>query len=205
MKGSDYINLTGLIFLIGAGPMLAGGAQNAPAKTFIPKIARIGKIQIGYATQDDLAQRWGEGKTIIGGHANSGRLWRVKGTAWVLRTDGFEYSKRGLVVDGLTLYADPKSFGSPGLLDAVPATRRGKSNFAWGGEIGPGMAREKVLQILKHKSLPLTPTKDGCETTARGFYALTSSLEPLRVWTTRFYFTNGVLSQLTLDASFKGP
>src|SRR5689334_624376 len=86
----------------------AADTPSATTNTSIPKIASIGKIQIGYSTQEDLAKLWGEGKTITGSHPNSGRLWRVKGTSWVLYTDGFDYSKRGLVVDGLHFYADAK-------------------------------------------------------------------------------------------------
>lgn len=204
MKLPHCMNLTALSILIITSPVLAIAAQNVPAKTSIPKIARIGKVQIGYSTQDDLAKHWGEGKTVIGGHPNSGRLWRVKGTPWVLETDGFDYSKRGLVVDGLTLYADARLIPGLPLPDDVPDTRLAKKDFAWGGEIVPGMAEEKVRQILKRKSLPLTPTKDGCATTAMGFSALTSIGIPLRVWTASFVFTNGSLSRLNLGAAPNG-
>jgi hypothetical protein len=203
MKLPARINLTALSVLIITAPALAVGAQNAPVETPIPKIARLGKVQIGYSTQKDLAKHWGEGKIVIGGHSNSGRLWRVKGTPWVLETDGFDYSKRGLVVDGLTLYAEARLMPRLPLPGDVPDTRLGKKDFAWGGEIVPGMSEEKVRQILKRKSLPLTPIKDGCEAQASGFSALTSVVDPLRSWTTTFAFTNGLLTQLTLSASSK--
>src|SRR4029077_19148844 len=92
MKPSFAACLAMLGILLFAVPGAGDDSRNTPAKTSIPEIARIGKAQIGYSTQADLAALWGEGKTIIGGHPNSGRLWRVKGTCWLLDTDGFEYS-----------------------------------------------------------------------------------------------------------------
>jgi len=203
MKLSWRMNLTVLTLLIVTMPAFAVVAKDAPAKTSIPKIARFAKVQIGYSTQEDLAKHWGEGKTITGGHPNSGRLWRVKGTPWVLHTDGFEYSHRGLVVDGLTLYADARLVPCLQLPSEVPNTRLAKKDFAWGGEIVPGMSEEEVRQILKRKSIAFTTTKDGVEVKAKGFYALTSSIDPLRAWTASFVFTNESLSQLTLNANFR--
>jgi hypothetical protein len=204
MKLSDRMQPLVLALLLALGPKLAVRAQNATAKQSIPKIARIGKVRIGYSTQEDLAKAWGEGKTVVGGHPNSGRLWRVKGTPWILETDGFDYSKRGLVVDDFTLYADARLIPSLSWPGDVPETRLAKKDFAWGGEIAPGMAEEKVRQILKRKALPVTPTKDGCATKALGFYPLTSIKDPLRVWTASFVFTNGRLSRLDLGAAPNG-
>ena len=185
-------------WLMAASGQAADGKQ---PKTSIPKIASIAKVEIGYSTQADLAKQWGEGKTITGGHANSGRLWRVKGTTWVLQTDGFDYTQRGLVVDSFTLYEDPKWYCCPEAFVSAPDTRLSKKDFVWLGGISPGMSREKVMQFLKRKSLPVTLTPDGCETTAKGFCALTSlPLYPLQTWTATFVFTNGCLGRLQLNA-----
>ena len=83
MKPMYHTSLRVLVLLLATATAPAAEVKNAATKTSIPAIARIGKIQIGYSTQEDLARHWGEGKTIIGGHANSGRLWRVKGTPWI--------------------------------------------------------------------------------------------------------------------------
>ncbi len=179
-------------------------ADSRQPKTSIPKIAGIAKVQIGYSTQADLAARWGEGKVVTGGHPNSGRLWRVKGTTWVLQTDGFDYTQRGLVVDSFALYEDPKLFFQPEMLADVPETRLTKKDFVWFGEILPGMSQDKVMQILKRKSLPVALTPNGCETEAKGFCALTSlPLYPFQSWRAGFIFTNGILSRLTIDADSK--
>jgi len=63
-----------IAFLAVATLSNAAGGQNESPETSIPVIARIGKVQIGYSTQEELARKWGEGKTVIGGHSNSGRV-----------------------------------------------------------------------------------------------------------------------------------
>ena len=185
-----------LTFLLAGGPAHAADGHNTPSKTSIPQIARLGKVRIGYSTQEDLAKQWGEGKTGIGGHPNSGRVWRVKGTRWSLTTDGFEYSKRGLVVDQLSIIEDPNLPGD------VPDARLSKKDFLWLGEISLGMTKDKVMQILKRKPLPIMPTKEGCKISARGFYALTSSpYYPLRNWRVTLSFANDSLTVFELDAN----
>src|SRR5437868_2705852 len=93
-------------YLIGLGFMslaLACGCTGSSLartdQTSTPRIAEIGGVRIGYSTQEELEQAWGEGLTTVGGHPNSGRRWRVRGTDWVIATDGFDYSDRGLVID----------------------------------------------------------------------------------------------------------
>ena len=184
-----------LTILLVAVPVHAADERNTPPKTSIPKIARIGKVRIGYSTQEALAKQWGEGKTITGGHPNSGRIWRVKGTRWILSTDGFEYSERGLVMDNLSFCENPKLPGD------VPFARLSKNDFCWLGEISPGMTKDEVMQILKRKSLPILTTQEGCEIRAQGFYALSSINSPLRKWRATLRFANGSLSALHLDAS----
>ena len=132
-----------------------------------------------------------------GGHPNSGRVWRVKGTRWSIYTDGFEYCERGLVVDQFSLSEDPHPRRDE------PYTRLSKKDFFWLGEISPGMAKVKVMQILKSKSLPSTPTKDGCNITATGLCPLTSIPEALTIWRASLVFTNNSLRTLNLFATFK--
>jgi hypothetical protein len=176
-----------------AAPTHAADGQNKSPKTSIPRIARIGKVQIGYSTQEDLARKWGEGKTVIGGHPNSGRVWRVKGSPWRISTDGFDYSERGLVVDQLSLNAYPDQ------LRDVPYAKLSKKDFVWLGEISLGMSKKKVMQILKRNSLPVTPTKQGCEINLRGFSPVTSIITPFRNWKATLTFTNDLLISLNLD------
>jgi hypothetical protein len=180
--------------LLLVAPIRVTYGRNNPPKTSIPKIAHIGKVQIGYFTQEELALKWGEGKTIVGGHPNSGRVWRIAGTRWRVNTDGFDYSERGLVVDQFTLGTDSDPSGD------IPYAKLSRSEFFWLGEISLGMSRTKVLQILKRRSLPNTWTKDGCEINAQGFSPLTSIVEPFRNWKATLSFANDLLIRLDLSA-----
>ena len=187
-------SLTVLALSLVASNVTDAAPGSASAKTSIPKIARIGKIQIGYSTQEDLTKHWGEGKTVTGGHPNSGRLWRVKGTSWTIATDGFEYSKRGLLVDSFEIYEDQNPAKD------VPVALLAKRDFTWLGDITPGMSRDEVMRVLKSESLSVSPTKEeGDKIGAKGFHALLNNIE-LKTWTASLSFTNGVLCRLTLTA-----
>lgn len=192
---SSRASLT-LLWLLLLTPFTSvGEVTNKPPVNSIPIIAGVAKIQIGSSTQDDLKAQWGEGKTIVGGHPNSGRLWRMKGTRWLLHTDAFEYSKGGLVVDRLEIREDD------GTEKDVPYARLSAKDFAWLDKISLGATRDKVTEVLKTKGLPVTPTDTGCETRATGFQALAVP-EHFGIWSVRFDFKNGLLSRLTIDARF---
>jgi hypothetical protein len=173
----------------------ATNGRGKTPKTSIPQIARIGKVQVGYSTQDDLASRWGEGKTLIGGHPNSGRVWWIKGTSWRVNTDGFDYSERGLVIDQLSLGTCPDPPGD------IPCAKLSKREFCWLGEVTLGMNRTEVLQILKRRSLPITATEQGWEIHAQGFSPLSSIVTPFRNWIVTLTFTNDFLVRLDLSAT----
>ena len=162
-------------------------------ETAIPEIARLAGVKIGYSTQDDLAKQWGEGEVVIGGHPNSGRIWRVKGTSWVVRTDGFDYSQRGLVVDGLTLEAESKE------PQRAPFAHMSKDEFHWLGGIAPGMRRSEVEKFLQSKSLLASETEHGLAVHAKGHHVLVNST--LSNWTVKLDFTADRLSRLVVDAS----
>jgi hypothetical protein len=190
-----YSGLRGTVtalFLI--AQIQATSAQNKAPTISIPEIAKIGKVQIGYSTQEELARKWGNGKTIIGGHPNSGRVWRIAGTDWRLQTDGFEYSERGLVVDEISLFSDSGPAGD------IPAARLSKKDFFWLGEISLGMSKTELLTVLKQRSLSNTLTADGFEIHAEGFSPLTSVNTPFRKWTATLTFSHDILVRLDLSA-----
>jgi hypothetical protein len=115
-------------------------------------------------------------------------------TGWVVKTDGFEYSQRGLVLDQLSLSA------SADLASDTPSTKLSKRAFVWLGEIALGMSKKKVLEVLKGRGVSITLTKDGCEISVRGFSALTSISAPLRNWKATLTFSDDLLTRLDLSA-----
>ena len=117
----------------------------------------------------------------------------MRDTPWVLRTDGFEYSKRGLVVDGCEISeaASPPPDAPYASLDA--------KRFAGLSQITPGLSRAQLLEILKRERLPALPTERGFEVHADGFHHLMGL--DLKVWTVAFEFDQDKLRRLTLNAA----
>jgi hypothetical protein len=187
------------------------------AKTSIPEISRLAGIQLGYSTQEDVDARWGEGKVVLGGHPNSGRLWRVKGTPWLIYTDAFEYSERGLVVHSLQLkdidtisvpdplppgdgvkvtktdvWADVEHPGDP------PYAKLSSKEFAWLGGLAVGMSRTKAKEFLNQYPQTFKETDDGFSFEANGSHQLVTA--KFTTWTASLTFSKDVLSQLDIDA-----
>ena len=170
----------------------ANQGASADSDPSIPDIAKLAGAAVGYSTQEDLAGRWGEGKVIIGGHPNSGRLWRIQGTAWVLSTDGFLYSDRGLVVDSLQLRVEPERAAD------APVARSSKDDFLWLGGVQLGMTRNAAEQFLKSKSLSAAEANQELIVRAVGHHALVNST--LGDWVVKLSFKTNVLTQLSIEA-----
>jgi hypothetical protein len=144
---------------------------------------------------EELEKRLGKGEVGVGGHPNGARLWRVKGTSWVVYADAFEYSKRGIVVDSFSITMDP----NPG--PGVPYTRLAGRNLAWLGSILPGMDEDKLLQILKQNTLLATKVAEGWLITANGYSPLTSvPIAPFQEWTVWLSIKNKSLVGMQFSA-----
>jgi hypothetical protein len=194
------LQAAGLVLMLAAAGCASHGQKPATG-TFIPQIARIANVQIGYSTQEDLERTWGEGLTTVGGHPNSGRKWRVPGTHWLVVTDGFEYSDRGLVVD--QLHISEVSDESESWRQA-PDARLDKQAFAWMDEISPAMPRDKVIEALKRHSLAFTQTDRAVEVQTRGFSPVSSNvLYNFRTWTVALEFQHDQLSRLSIEAGLE--
>ena len=175
-------------------PAANAGAKNGP-RTVIPKIANIAGIKVGYSSMADLERQLGKGKSAVGGHPNGARIWRVKGTSWVIYADAFEYSQRGAVVDSFEIDMDPK----PG--PAVPCTRMSKKSFAWLGKISLGMEEGKLLELLKQNACVVTKVADGWQVKANGCSPLTSdTIYPFQEWTVQLRIREKSLIGMQLAA-----
>lgn len=190
-----------VIFLPVALIALTGSAGQASSKTietFIPQIANIGGVQMGYSTQEELAQHWGEGLTVTGGHPNSGRRWRVRHTDWIIATDGFYYSKRGLVIDELEIA--PRSAKEAGT--NAPFAKLDKKALAWLDAISRGMTKPQVIAALNRHSLKFKSQSDVLVLEAEGFSPITSELNgDFHRWQAMLVFDANKLSRLQLSAT----
>jgi hypothetical protein len=193
--------VAGLALLLATAGCFSSRFSSNKTETSIPAIAGLAGVKIGYSSQDDLARQWGEGKTIVGGHPNSGRVWRIKGTDWVLKTDGFDYSHRGLVVDGLLLSVASATddFYLQASVDA-PTARLPKEKFAWMGSVQLGMSRSAVEQFLKSKSLVGTGTNQDLVVQVPGHNALSDHPGAYETWVVILTFETNVLTKLNIYA-----
>ena len=187
-------------FLLATLAISWGCTETSPAQSagnFTPRIAEIAGVQIGYSTEKDLERSWGEGLTITGGHPNSGRLWRVRDTDWVIATDGFLYSDRGLVIDALQIESQQDELNSK----TAPFAKLDKKAFAWLGEISPGMTKLQVITTLNKQTLKFKEEGEDLLVEADGFSKITSQANAnIRRWQARLLFKAGKLSILYLNA-----
>jgi hypothetical protein len=182
-----------LAALLAARVFAASHADPGAHPTSIPVVAGIAGVKVGDSTREELEARLGPGKPITGGHPQGARLWRVKGTDWVIHADAFEYSNRGIVVDSLEIYQNPK----PGR--GIPCVRTGRKNLTWMGEVSLGMTEENTLKTLQRRAVPLTKTERGWTTKACGFCAAHNNVNFTK-WEATLEFQNHVLNHISVTA-----
>lgn len=195
-QGGTILGLVGvgtLVLLLAAATTPAESADQKEPKTSIPKIAAFAWIKVGYSTMEELEGRLGKGKVEVGGHPNGARLWRVKGTSWVIETDYFDFSERGAVVDSLGIEVDPKPRHD------LPYTRLTKNDLTLAGGISLGMDEGDLLKFLKHKSWTVSRIADGWQAEARGYSPLVGD-NFFNHWTARFTIKGKSLVRISLDA-----
>jgi hypothetical protein len=188
-----------LVFLLTAVVLPSEAAENKGPKTSIPKIANIAGIKVGYSSMQELEKQLGKGKVTVGGHPNGARLWRVKGTSWVIYADAFCYSERGAVVHSLDITVDPGWSGQD-----LPYTRLTRNGLAWDGRISLGIDEANLLKLLKQNSWTPVKLADGWLVEAQGHSPLTSDpLYPFNQWAVRFTMKGNSLVGISLDAAVK--
>jgi hypothetical protein len=187
-----------LVLLLTAAVTPSEAGEDKGPSTVIPEIANIAGIKVGYSSMDELEGQLGKGKVTTGGHSNGARLWRVKGTSWVIYADAFEYSEGGAVVDRFDITVDPK----PGR--HVPYARWTRKELAWAGGISLGMDEDNLLKLLKQKSWTPVKLADGWLVEAQGHSPLTSDpLYGFNHWEARFTMKGKSLVQIRLLAGTK--
>jgi hypothetical protein len=188
--------------------------SDAPAKVTIPAISRFAGFQMGYSSQEDLDKRLGEGLNVLGGHPNSGRFWRIRNSSWLLYTDGFEYSERGLVTDNLqlvdTAHAPAESAPNSGARlsamklwsgterDDVPYASIDASNLVWLSGITLGATRNQVKEVLKRDSLAFAETADTLDLEVPGFHKVVTT--KFTQWSASLTFSSNVLAEIDISA-----
>ena len=189
-----WVCVGAVILLLTAAAYPVNAAENDIPKTSIPKIANIAGIKVGYSSMEELEARLGKGKVAVGGHSDGARLWRVKGTSWVIYADAFESSERGMVLDSLNIALDTKR------RRGVPYARLTKNDLTWLGKISLGMDEDKLLEIMQQNSCAPTKVADGWLVKAKGCSPFTSWPSYFQEWTARFGIKGKSLVAMGLDA-----
>ena len=140
-----FYPVAALIFwVIAAGCSPSGIGRNQDA---IPPIGAFAGVSLGDTTNDEIDRLLGPGQETLGGHPNSGRIWRVQGTDWTVQTDAWEWNERGMVVDEFNLATPASSVSAAHAASAsYPVTRIPAHAFRFLGTISPGDSRETVLR-----------------------------------------------------------
>lgn len=142
-------------------------------KTFIPKIARMLGVQVGYNGQHALQRKLGYGRIAIGGHPNSRQMWRIRSPKSEVVTDGFNMNREGYIIESL-------DWGTLEVPDVrgpdVPMVKRLPRGSGWMGNIYPGMTKRQVERLIEGKLSP--PKKKGeiWEWKEKGYYRLPHDL-----------------------------
>ncbi len=196
-----WIVLVGLLALFVTTACRSGSVRGPDQSTVIPPIAAVGGIRIGHSTTDEAERRFGPGLETIGGHPNSGRLWRVKDTAWTMQTDAFEWSDRGLVLDEFSLATAASDVVlARGQADGYPETLLAKREFCFLGNIRLGDSREAVL----HKAAwlpPTTVTATNLAWQATGHYRAKTTT--FRNWSAVLEFRDNKLAEISIAARYE--
>lgn len=193
----EKLRNTFLVMLIAFAAITAHTAELKEPKTSIPQIAEIAGIQVGSSSMEELEARFGKGKGVTGGHPNGARLWRVKGTSWMIHADAFDYSTKGAVVDAFSITGYDKS------QKEVPYARFAKNKLAYLGGITLGMGEDELLRIAKRNSLTAIKAPDGWLIKATGYSPLTSIPSALEEWTAQFVIKKKSITGILLGASEK--
>jgi hypothetical protein len=184
-----------LVLLLTELDFQSQAAEKKDRKTVIPKIASIARIKVGYSSMEDLERHLGKGKVTIGGHPNGARLWRVKGTSWIIHADAFCYSERGAVVDCFDITMDP------GPSEKMPYARSTRDKLVWAGGNSLGLNEDNLLKFLEQNSWTPVKLEDGWLVTAEGYSPLTSDpLYPFNRWEVRFTMKEKSLVGISLLA-----
>ena len=126
------------------GILLTLPVFGAPRNSF-PAWAELCGIRVGVDSMETLERKLGPGEPCIGGHARSGRAWRLPEAGCDVYADAFHYNDRGeRVLDTLSmtrLQAD----------STAPMAALGWRLTLFNRQVRLGMSKEQVSEALGSK------------------------------------------------------
>jgi hypothetical protein len=133
--------------------------------TVIPATARVGNVQVGVTTMEELERLFGKGRAFTGGHPRGGREWRSDQTGWYIYADGFEYKDgnlaKGRMVESFEISMHRQEVGGPEDDDfKIHRTSVKKKQLTILGGITPRMERATVITLLAESGVQTTETNN---------------------------------------------
>ena len=160
----------------------------ASRRESIPTIARIAGIRVGLDSIERMQRMHGTFMAITGGHSGGGRVWDLSKFGLELHADGFEYSRRGRVVDEVWL----SSYGGPHRVLTGRSVRR----IGWLRAVVPGQSMLQVRRLTARLPKPRI-RGDVWTWRATGFARTTSNATmPFLDWTAKLTFRSGRLDEI---------
>jgi len=148
-------------------------AVQGPSQGTVPASARIGRIEVGVTTMDQLESWFGKGREFTGMHPHGGREWYSKPTGWYLSADGFNYKDghgRQRMVERFAI-STRRSDGAFDDADTkTPGVSVGRSELGTTSAISLGMERSKVLILLKHMGIKPAVTNNVISWNEAGYH-----------------------------------
>lgn len=138
-------------------------ADSINSPTVIPATARVGHVQVGVTTIEELEHLFGKGRPFTGGHPRGGREWRSEPTGWYIYADGFEYKdgnmQQGRMLESFEISVHRQAVGGPDDDDfKIHRTSVKKGQLTILGGITPRMERATVIALLAKSGLQTTAT-----------------------------------------------
>jgi len=140
-------------------------AAKISSPTVIPATARVGNVQVGVTTMEELERLFGKGRPFTGGHPRGGREWRSKQTGWYIYADGFNYKDdnlaKGRMLESFEISVHRQEAGGPDDDDfKIHRTSVKKRQLTILGGITPGMKRATVIALLAKSGVQTTETNN---------------------------------------------
>jgi len=155
------------VYVAGVLPCCGGDKPEANriiSPTVIPATARIGNVQVGVTTMEELERLFGKGREFTGGHPRGGREWRSKQTGWYIYADGFEYKDteaKERMVESFEISVHRQEVGVSDDDDVkIHRTSVKKRELTILGGITPRMERAAVIALLAESGVQTTETNN---------------------------------------------
>ena len=173
----------------------------------VPASARIGKVEVGVTTMEQLEAWFGQGRAYTGMHPHGGREWRSKETGCYISADGFNYQDEAAKERMVECFDICTKGGGGAFDDTDHQTRRisvDQQQLTILGGISLGMERTKVLELLANTGIKPAVTNNLITWDAPGYHHVcdaTPNHEQFNytTWSGQLTFRHNKLEEIRID------